>query len=172
MREVLAVRELAVARTVSAQALVSFRGRKLRSSSSASPTVRPPLAEARGWDVDEHQADADDIEETSLRREIARTDPNMVTVGAGARAQASSDAAELADLNARPGKGAQELLAATSAAARPRSPARSSVRSEYQRRPAHGSLGRIGTPGPSRFCSSWQQMYDGPPTARGSAKSR
>jgi hypothetical protein len=60
-------------------------------------------AEAHGWDVDEHQAEADDIEETSLRREIARTDPNMVTVGTGARSQAESDTAELADLNARRG---------------------------------------------------------------------
>jgi hypothetical protein len=59
--------------------------------------------EAHGWDVDEHQADADDIEETSLRREIARTDPNMVTFGAEARAQAESDTAELTDLNARRG---------------------------------------------------------------------
>ncbi|WP_331558632.1 hypothetical protein [Actinomycetospora sp.] len=60
-------------------------------------------AEAHGWDIDEHQADADDIEETSIRREIVRTDPDMVTVGAGARVQAESDSAELADLNARRG---------------------------------------------------------------------
>jgi hypothetical protein len=45
-------------------------------------------AEAHGWDVDEHQADADDVEKNSLRREITRTDPNMVNVGASARAQA------------------------------------------------------------------------------------
>ncbi|MCD2198057.1 hypothetical protein LQ327_32265 [Actinomycetospora endophytica] len=60
-------------------------------------------ARAHGWDVDEHQAEADDIEETSIRREIARTDPNMVTVGPQARVQDDSDAKELADLNARRG---------------------------------------------------------------------
>lgn len=61
------------------------------------------LAEEKGWDVDEHQADADDIEETGIRRDIAASDPDMVTVGPRAREQRDADAHELEELNARRG---------------------------------------------------------------------
>jgi hypothetical protein len=60
-------------------------------------------AEAMGWDVDEHQAEADEIEESTVRRDIARRDPEMTTVGPQAREQRESDTDELADLDSRRG---------------------------------------------------------------------
>ena len=60
-------------------------------------------AEAKGWDVDEHQADADDINEASIRRDIAKSDPEFAAVGPAARAQCDADTRELAELNDRRG---------------------------------------------------------------------
>ena len=60
-------------------------------------------AEEKGWDVDEHQAEVDDITETSIRREIADKDENFIAVGPAAREQRMSDTRELEELTARQG---------------------------------------------------------------------
>jgi hypothetical protein len=61
------------------------------------------IAEAKDWDIDEHQAEADDIEETAIRREITDKDPEFATVGKSAQEQRESDTRELAEIDARRG---------------------------------------------------------------------
>jgi hypothetical protein len=60
-------------------------------------------AEAKGWDVDWHQADADEITEESIRREIADKDPEFATVGQSAREQREKDARELDEIDDKRG---------------------------------------------------------------------
>ena len=61
------------------------------------------LAWAKGWDVDERQAEDDEITEASIRKKIAKADPEFRTHGAAAVEQADADAAELARLDAKRG---------------------------------------------------------------------
>jgi hypothetical protein len=61
------------------------------------------LAEVKGWDVDEHQGDADDIDEASIRKQIAEKDPEFAAVGPAALEQRKNDTRELGELDDRRG---------------------------------------------------------------------
>lgn len=61
------------------------------------------VAEAKGWDVDKHQADADDIAEASIRKDIRKNDPDFASVGRAAREQRERDERELVELNGKQG---------------------------------------------------------------------